>query len=98
MNDAPTITLIRKGKLYRSLDVQEIPRLGTDEVAARVTFANGGLIRRDMLDFSAARSALQKFKAAELLEMAQRAGCAGAVRVGSGGVDLRKAVDTILAE
>ena len=31
------------------------------------------------------------------VEMAQRAGCAGAVRVGSEGVDLAKAVDTILA-
>ena len=67
----PTITLIRKGELYRSLDVQEIPRLGTDEVAARVTFANGGLIRRDLLDFSAARAALKQFEAADLLEMAQ---------------------------
>jgi len=74
MSDAPTITLIRKGKLYRSLDVQEIPKLGTDEVAARVTFANAGLIRRDMLDFSEARAALKKFKAADLLRMAQEAG------------------------
>ena len=74
MADAPTITLIRKGKLYRSLDVQDIPRLGTDEVVARVTFANGGLIRRDMLDFSEARAALKQFKAADLLKMAQEAG------------------------
>ena len=74
MTDAPTITLIRKGKLYRSLDVQEIPKLGTDEVAARVTFANGGLIRRDLLDFSEARAALKQFKAAELLRIAQEAG------------------------
>ena len=74
MSEIPTITLIRKGKLYRSLDVQEIPELGTDRVAARVSFANAGLIRRDMLDFSSARAALKKFKASELLEMAQRAG------------------------
>jgi len=74
MSQVPTITLIRKGKLYRSLDVQEIPKLGTDEVAARVTFANSGLIRRDLLDFSATRAALKKFKAADLLRMAQEAG------------------------
>ena len=74
MKDVPTITLIRKGKLYRSLDVQDIPKLGTDEIAARVTFANSGLIRRDMLDFSEARAALKKFKAADLLKMAQEAG------------------------
>jgi hypothetical protein len=74
MSEIPTITLIRKGKIYRSLDVQEIPKLGTEEVAARVTFANGGLIRRDLLDFSEARAALKKFKAADLLKMAQDAG------------------------
>lgn len=74
MSQVPTITLIRKGKLYRSLDVQEIPELGTDEVAARATFANSGLIRRDLLDFSDARAALKKFKAADLLRMAQEAG------------------------
>lgn len=74
MSEVPTITLIRKGKLYRSLDVQDIPKLGTDEVAARVTFANSGLIRRDLLDFSAARAALKKFKAQDLLKMAQDAG------------------------
>ncbi len=32
------------------------------------------------------------------VEMAHRAGCAGAVRVGPEGVDLAKAVDTILAD
>ncbi len=60
MSQVPTITLIRKGKLYRSLDVQEIPELGTDEVAARVTFANSGLIRRDLLDFSEAARCAEK--------------------------------------
>ena len=69
MSEVPTITLIRKGKLYRSLDVQEIPKLGTDQVAVRVTFANGGLIRRDLLDFSEARAALKKFTVAQLMKL-----------------------------
>ena len=37
---APTITLLRQGAPYRSLDQQNVVRLGTDESAATVTFSN----------------------------------------------------------
>ncbi len=65
----PTITVLRNGAYYRSLDTQSIPRLGTEETAATVTFANSGLIKRDLASMAAAHAALRKFKARDLLDI-----------------------------
>jgi hypothetical protein len=69
----PTITLIRKGKNYRSLDAQKVVKLGTDEAAATVTFANSGLIKRDLAEMAEGRAALQKFTTQELLDLTLKA-------------------------
>ncbi len=70
---APTITLLRQGAPYRSLDQQNVVRLGTDESAATVTFSNSGLIKRDLLQLEQARQKLLQFKASDLLDITLQA-------------------------
>lgn len=70
----PTIPLLRSGSTYCSLDVQSIETVGGGDEVAKITMANAGLIRRDLLDLSAGRLALQKFSASELLDITLTAG------------------------
>ena len=70
----PTIPLLRSGSTYCSLDVQSIETVGGGDEVAKITMANDGLIRRDLLDLSAGRLALQKFSASELLDITLSAG------------------------
>ncbi|HIL55040.1 MAG TPA: aldehyde dehydrogenase [Verrucomicrobia bacterium] len=70
----PTIPLLRQGEVYRSLDVQDIcPVQGGDPVA-RITMANSGLIKRDLLNLTVGRTALQKFSTQDLLDITLKAG------------------------
>ncbi len=70
----PTVPLLRQGEVYRSLDVQDIcPVQGGDPVA-RITMANSGLIKRDLLNLSAGRKALQRFTTQDLLDITLKAG------------------------
>ena len=70
----PTVPLLRRGEVYRSLDVQEIcPVQGGDPVA-RITMANSGLIKRDLLNLTEGRKALQKHTTQDLLDITLRAG------------------------
>jgi uncharacterized protein YjiS (DUF1127 family) len=70
----PTIPLLRSGSPYCSLDVQSIEAVGGDDEVARITMANAGLIRRDLLDMTRGRAALQKFSASDLLDITVSAG------------------------
>ncbi|MCP9495292.1 MAG: aldehyde dehydrogenase family protein [Pyrinomonadaceae bacterium MAG19_C2-C3] len=63
------IPLLRKGEPYKSLDVVRVPHHGMGEVFVEISQANGGLIRRDLLDQETGREALSKFSCAELLEI-----------------------------
>jgi hypothetical protein len=67
------LPLLRKGEPYRSLDVARVAHHQTRELFVEVSQANGGLIRRDLLDQQSSRAALAKFSCAELLEMCARA-------------------------
>jgi hypothetical protein len=67
------LPLLRKGEPYKSLDVARVPHHRTRELFVEVSQANGGLIRRDLLDQETGRAALSKFSCAELLEMCGRA-------------------------
>jgi hypothetical protein len=74
MPSAPHIPVLRQGQPYTSLDVADIKRLGSDEVVARVSQANPGLVRRDLLDIASAQAALKKIPAADLVKIAEQAG------------------------
>ncbi|HEY0005152.1 MAG TPA: aldehyde dehydrogenase family protein [Pyrinomonadaceae bacterium] len=67
------IPLLRKGEPYRSLDVARVRHHRTGELFVEISQANGGLIRRDLLEQRAGRKALCKFSCAALLEVCARA-------------------------
>ncbi len=67
------IPILRKGQPYRSLDIARAPHSRTREPFVEVSQANPGLIRRDLLDQTTPRRALQQFTSAELLDISARA-------------------------
>ncbi len=67
------IPLLRKGEPYKSLEVARVAHHRTREVFVEISQANGGLIRRDLLDQKSGREALLQFSTAELLEICGRA-------------------------
>ena len=74
MTRLPSIPILRRGQVYRSLDRQPIPAIGSGEPAAMISMANAGLVKRDLLQLSEARAALRKIPACELMEICGRAG------------------------
>ncbi|MCG8601032.1 MAG: aldehyde dehydrogenase, partial [Verrucomicrobiales bacterium] len=58
---APHIPILRQGKVYKSLDVQTVNQLGTDEPAAEISFACADMIKYDLHKMGEAREALKKF-------------------------------------
>ena len=69
----PHLPILRKGRPYKSLDVQPAVHYRTKEPVAEVSQANLGLIRRDLLDQAGPRTALAKHSYADLVAMAKRA-------------------------
>ncbi|HET9529670.1 MAG TPA: aldehyde dehydrogenase family protein [Blastocatellia bacterium] len=67
------IPVLRKGKPYRSLDINRVVHHRTREPFVEISQANSGLIRRDLLDQESAKEALSRLTCAELLEICKRA-------------------------
>lgn len=67
------IPVLRWGKPYESLEVDEIVHFITGEPIAKVGQANGGLLQRDMRKAQRARDALREIPCAELIEMLGKA-------------------------
>ncbi len=74
MMKAPHIPILRQGRPHRSLDAQEIKKLGSDETAAEISFACADMIRHDLLRMGEARKKLREMKSAELIDITKRAG------------------------
>src|SRR5215475_3061358 len=68
------IPILRWGKPYDSLEVDQVVHFRTGEPIARVSQANGGLLQRDMRKASAAREALRSIPCDELIERVKKAG------------------------
>lgn len=62
------IPVLRWGKPYESLEVNEVLHFSTGEPIAKVSQANEGIIRRDMRQASQARKILRQFSCAELID------------------------------
>jgi acyl-CoA reductase-like NAD-dependent aldehyde dehydrogenase len=62
------IPVLRWGKPYESLDVDEVRHFLTGEPIAKVSQANGGIIARDMRQAQRARDLLRQIPIAELIE------------------------------
>ncbi|MAS92158.1 MAG: aldehyde dehydrogenase [Verrucomicrobiales bacterium] len=71
---APHIPILRQGKVYKSLDVQTVNQLGTDEPAAEISFACADMIKYDLNKMGQAREALKKFSCKELVDITKKAG------------------------
>lgn len=67
------IPVIRWGKPYESLEVDEVVHFSTGEPIAKVGQANGGIIQRDMRKAQQARDRLRKHSCGELIEIVGRA-------------------------
>ena len=68
------VPILRWGRPYDSLDVNEVVHFATGEPIAKVCRANGGLIQRDMRQAQRARDVLTRIPIDEVIEMAGRAG------------------------
>lgn len=71
---APHIPILRQGKVHRSLDVQTVNRLGSEEPAAEISFACADMIKYDLHQMGEARAALKKLSCGELVAITKRAG------------------------
>ena len=68
------IPVLRWGKPYDSLEKQEVVHFETGEPVARVSQANGGMVKMDRRFAQRARDALRSFTIDQLLEMMAKAG------------------------
>ena len=68
------VPILRWGRPYDSLDVNEVVHFATGEPIAKVCRANGGLIQRDMRQAQRARDVLTRIPIGEVIEMVGRAG------------------------
>ncbi len=68
------IPILRWGKPYDSLEVDQVVHFITGEPIAKVSQANGGLLQRDMRKASKARDALRSIPCDELIERVKKAG------------------------
>ncbi|MBI3838503.1 MAG: aldehyde dehydrogenase family protein [Planctomycetia bacterium] len=68
------IPILRWGKPYDSLEVDQVVHFMTGEPIARVSQANGGLLQRDMRKAQLAREALRAIPCEDLIERVKKAG------------------------
>ena len=67
------IPVLRWGKPYESLEVNEVLHFSTGEPVAKVSQANEGIIRRDMRQASKAREILREFSCSDLIAILGKA-------------------------
>jgi len=68
------IPILRWGKPYDSLEVDQVVHFMTGEPIAKVSQANGGLLQRDMRKAHLAREALRAIPCEELIALVKKAG------------------------
>ena len=68
------IPILRWGKPYESLEVDDVVHFMTGEPIAKVSQANAGLLQRDMRKAPQAREALRDIPCDELIERVKKAG------------------------
>ncbi len=71
---APHIPVLRHGVEYESLDQSELKGIGSDDVLARISQSNAGMIKRDLRRADAAAAKLRALSSARLLEICREAG------------------------
>ena len=69
-----TLPVYRWGQPYSSMDIDEVVHFATGEPIAKVSRANGGLIRRDLRQAQRARDVLRAIPIDELITRTAKAG------------------------
>lgn len=67
------IPVIRWGKPYDSLEIDEVLHFATGEPIAKVSQANAGIIARDLRQVSKARDTLRQIPCVEIIEILKKA-------------------------
>lgn len=70
----PHIPVLRRGRIYESLDKIDVANHRTGEKVAQVSTVNAGIIRKDLQRIEESRAALKKFTVAQLMEISAKAG------------------------
>lgn len=70
----PHIPILRQGRIHRSLDVQTVNGLGSEEPAVEISFACADMIRYDLQRMGEAREALKRLSCRDLAEITRKAG------------------------
>ncbi|MCB1232473.1 MAG: aldehyde dehydrogenase, partial [Verrucomicrobiae bacterium] len=71
---APHIPILRQGRVHKSLDVQTVNKLGSEDAAAEISFACADMIKYDLLKMGEPRAKLKAMKSADLVEITKKAG------------------------
>ena len=71
---APHIPILRQGRVHKSLDIQTVNRLGSEDPAAEISFACADMIKYDLHKMEQARAALKKFSCGDLVAITKKAG------------------------
>lgn len=74
MTTIPTIPVLRRGKIYESYDLKEVKDHRTGETMAHMGQANGGLIRRDLMEIEKSFQVLRSMSTDRLIEISKKAG------------------------
>ncbi len=74
MNMIPTIPVLRRGKIYESMDVKPVKDHRTGETMAQIGQANAGLIRRDLMKIDESFHILRSMTTRKLVEISKKAG------------------------
>jgi len=74
MSNIPHLPVLRRGRLYESLDTVEVKDFRTGEVKATVSQVNAGIVRKDLSRVGEAQAALKRFSVAQLIEICAQTG------------------------
>jgi acyl-CoA reductase-like NAD-dependent aldehyde dehydrogenase len=69
-----SIPIVRWGEPYTSMETSEVVHFATGEPVAKLSLANGGMVKRDLRKAEEARRKLREIPIAELIKMMKRAG------------------------
>jgi len=74
MSDIPHLPVIRRGKVYESLDKSQLTDHRTGEALVSISQVNAGIVRKDLSRIGESRAALKRHSVAELVAISAKAG------------------------
>ena len=74
MSQLPHLPVLRRGRVYESLDKTTVVNHRTGEAMASISTVNAGIIRKDLQRIGDSRAALNKFTVEQLLKISAKAG------------------------